>query len=688
MDTHVKNLQTREKSNTKSNTWIKYLTGCLIIGILLVALFIRLQGAKTLPPGLFRGPDAYHYYWLAHLISEEGPLPDRDMHRWLPVGRDLTQTLNLYSYALAYTHKAIRWGFPNITLYHVTIYAPVFCFCIGFGALILFLYRTKGGLFTIAVTILIATLPGTIERSTVGFSDRDSWCLMLGILAVVTYLAALQAETSCKQLFWTLSSGLSVFLGGLSWEGFGVFLSVILIVELWRFLTSETEDGFRHYILWVCSFVPTLYFASPAYRNGYGFAEHLAAFVLIPPLVLLAMRAIRILLLLKVDRLRPHARTLSLGLTLTSATLAAGYLFTQLGTFTDTTVPFSQNQLMQSVEELRAPDLFFWLSRYGGIFLFGGFGLILLHIQWLEKYSKVLAISPALFVITILFRDRLETSLGTPEHGHLLFFFSCLFYLIIFLFIAYTRKAPIENETLKVAILAWFCLWSALARGAARYDFFMGTALAFFTTEMVIHIAQNISENIPWKQKPLKTGLTVLALAVLIVFEPLGGHGTRTLYASTHLQRTFPHPPAVVDAIRWMKTHLKSEAIVAANWSYGSTLNVLGGVKTIIDQDHYIQHWIHLYHKHIYNATSEREALEYLKTHGVTHILLTKNDPQISFLRGQLSDAFVPAYPREQFTEANVNVWEIHYPPDIKTDPKYLKTGIPEIDAHLPQLSP
>ena len=95
----------------------KTLTGSLIVGILLVALFIRLQGTKTLPTGLFRGPDAYHYYWLAHLITEDGQLPARDMHRWVPIGRDLTQTLNLLTQTEPkhiYTHKAFREVFVPV----------------------------------------------------------------------------------------------------------------------------------------------------------------------------------------------------------------------------------------------------------------------------------------------------------------------------------------------------------------------------------------------------------------------------------------------------------------------------------------------------------------------------------------------------------------------------------------------
>ena len=70
--------------------------------------------------------------------------------------------------------------------------------------------------------------------------------------------------------------------------------------------------------------------------------------------------------------------------------------------------------------------------------------------------------------------------------------------------------------------------------------------------------------------------------------------------------------------------HLRRDAVVAANWTYGSQLNVLGGVKTITDQDHYIQHWVYLYYRHLFSAQSEQEALSFLKTHGATHVMLTQ----------------------------------------------------------------
>ena len=652
------------------------------MGLVLLVFWIRVQGIEHLPTGQFTETDGYFYYWQASLISEHGHLPVRDMHRWLPVGRDLGQTLNLYGYVLAYTYKTVALVFQNITLYHVCLYMPVICLCIGLGALCLYLYHTYGLIFSITTGLILATLPGSVERSAAGFGDRDAFCLMLGILAVVTYLISLEVETPRKQLFWTLASGFIVFLGGISWEGFGVFLSVIIVVELWRFLTSETEEGLGLYALWVCCFVPTLYLASPAYRNGYGFAEHLAAFVLMPPIILLAIRALRSLLLSKVDRLRPYTRPLSLGLILTSVTLVLGYVWIQQKTFADTTVPLSQNAVMTAMTELTNPHFGYWIFRYGGVFILGSIGLIVASKRYYDQTSLLVPL--ILFIATTFFREPLEKHLWNASHGTFFFSIAVICISIGFLMSAWLQKSNEPHLMTIVAFTAWFVFWVALSRDAKRYDFFIGVPLVFFTAEIIYLFSNALTRKVQQskQQRLLKTCIASLLLAGILFFPPLGAHATRAIYAATRMRKATPTTD-VTNALHWMKTALPNTAIVAAHWGYGSQINVLGGVKTIVDQDTYLQNWILLYNQHVHNATSENEALEYLKTHDATHLMLTKKDPNRSFLYGDLSDAFLPVYPKKDFDDAPVRIWEIHYPLDIKTDPKYLETGFSEIDAVL-----
>lgn len=602
----------------------------LLCAILFIAFWIRIQGVDNIPSGQFTETDAYLYYWQAQLVSEHGRLPERDMSRWVPVGRDLGQTLNLYAYAVAYTHKLTTLFFPNVSLYDFMLFAPAVCFIIGLGVLCLFLYQIYGFTFAMSVGVLLATLPSTVERSAAGFSDRDSFCWLLGILAVTTYLAKEQTQYTRKRFLFSALSGIFVFLGGLAWEGFGVFVVVILCAELWQFITSEDENHLAEYLLWVLMFVPMLFLISPAYRSGQGFSTHLIALVLIPPLVVLGIRCLRHLLITKEPLpkwCRPHARNLAFLLTLLGLAAGGIYFLSLQATFELSTVLFSKSRLMQTVTELNTPHYGYWIFRFGGVWLLGSIGLMVVSMQLWEQKGTVLVFPLGLFVLTTFFQEQLSKLLGTAMCDTL-FFCSLILVAGVALGVAWTRKAPIKNELCYVALAAWFLLWVGLSRDAKRYDFFIGVPVAFFAVELVSYISDAVSKKFKLRipQILLKGGIAIAMLTALLFWLPQGGYAKRTVYAAKGMRKVVPGRTSIEKGFRWMKAELSDTAVVAANWGYGSMLNVLGSVKTVVDQDHFIQHWIHLYCRHVFSAQSEQEALTFLKTHGATHLMLTEND--------------------------------------------------------------
>lgn len=243
----------------------------LLLLILLVGGWIRLQGLPNLPTGQFASNDAYLYYSHAETLVAQGVLPKTEMHRWVPIGRDLTEMLHGYAYALATSYKVISVFFRDVTLYQVQRVAPTVCFLIGLAVLSVFLY-VRFGFSVAAVTgILLVVMPGSIQRSSAGFSDRDGWCWLLGILAVIPYLYKESTANKHSRYLCTAISGFFVCLGGLSWEGFGGFVLAIVLIELWRFLTTDTEENLPEYVLWVLMFVPWLYLFCPAYHSGVAF---------------------------------------------------------------------------------------------------------------------------------------------------------------------------------------------------------------------------------------------------------------------------------------------------------------------------------------------------------------------------------------------------------------------------------
>ena len=623
----------------------------LCFGILFFAFWIRVQNVPNIPDGQFTENDAYLHFWQAQLISDNGKLPARDLHRWMPVGRDFGQSLNLYSYVLAYSHKAISLFFPSISLYQVTLYVPAICYTLGLGVLILYLYSTFGYLLSNIVGIILATLPGAIIRSAAGFSDRDSWCLLLGILAITTYLTSLQTESTRKSLLWTFTSGISVLFGGLSWEGFGVFVSIILFIEIWRFLTSQTEDRLLFYFLWVLTFVPMLYLVSPAYRSGQGHAKHLAAVVLLPPLILLIIRLFRFFLITKTFfpyKLSPHARLLAFVLTLLSFFGTFGYVLIQLNTFYSTPIPLGQNRLMQTISELETPDYSYWVLLYGYIFSLGSVGVLLIVIQYWKKIGVIFAVSLAFFAINVFCREYLDSQLGA-NLSNISYFAAIGSSVICFLIVAWKRNTHTENEIAYVAFTAWFLLWGALSRGAIRFDFYFGPSLAFFAIAFIHFLSNAISEKLSDQAQEktllnqhiphsiLNIGITLLLLVPLLFWTP-AAHTKHTLYVAKHLRKATPGETPIAKTFRWMKSELPPTAVVAASWIYGSQINVLGGAKTIIDQDHYLQHWIYLYNRFVFCNANDNEALEFLKTHKTTHIMLSADDIHNSDLHSYIAN--------------------------------------------------
>ena len=791
----------------------KTLTGLLLFCILFLTFWIRIQGVERIPNGRFTENDAYLYHWQANIIAEHGKLPARDMHRWLTRGRDNTQLLSLYAYAIAYTHKVFPWW----SLYQIQLYLPVLCFTLGLGVFFLFLARTFGIVFASIVALLLVTLPGSIERSAASFGDRDAWCWMLGTLAVTSYLWKEQMAPGHRRIIATLLSGFIVFLGGLSWEAFGLFVLIILAAELWKFCTTDTEKHLKEYVLYILMFVPWLYLISPAYRSGYSFTTHLFALTLLPPVAVFALRGLRALILKYYPPMRHHPRKLAGGLTLLGIVVGAGYIFLQYGAFETTAFTVFESQLMKNVGELADPTFRFWHRRYGAIFILGSLGWIIASLHFWKWKGLPLACSLALFTATTFFREHLSNWIGDSP-CNTLFLVSLATTAAALTIAGFRRKAHaacprdsgdkekwkvgeiLLTERVTIATLAWFLLWVALARGGKRYDFFIGLPLAYGTAWLLwfspAHLIQTLKDakilSLPLKERHITATFAITVLILVFFWTPLGGHITRASYASAQMRQPTPGQGTPLEqTLTWMKTALPQNTVVAANWGYGSRLNVFGGVKTITDQDHYLPHWIQDYYRHVFCAQSEREALEFLKTHKATHLMLTErgvtirapdyssigsenNDRKFAYtpllllpdkrlslikqthflyidpidlrsppetltahlkngdiaqlpyvvfqdaqrhiyktandaathggvilyytkegylqkakylrtvgwnslairlyFRGEMSDIFVPVYSTNGGDSAAFKIWEIHYPPDIQPNPKYLAT--------------
>ena len=451
------------------------------------------------------------YLSQAKTIVEDGTLPKVETHRWVPLGRDLRGTFQGYPYAIAYAYKLIRFFVPNVTIYQVQLFAPTVCFLIGLAVLCLFLYIRFGFSVAAIVGTLLVIMPGGIERSAAGFSDRDSWCWMLGAIAVTTYLW--KEDTTRKRIRYLciVLSGFFVILGGLSWEGFGGFALTIVAVELWRFLTTDVEERLWEYVLWVLMFVPSLYLLSPAYHSGGGFSSHVTAFLLFPPFVMLLLRAFRYFLtrghhlVSKFVVEQISARAISLVCCAVCILIGILYLALQRETFVQSIVPFSGASVMETVGELKSPPDIFWYGRYGHVLLIASLCLIVGCVRIWGKKALILAFTLTLFAAATFLRQYLYHVLS-PVICEYLFYGAVAFTPIAALGVAALRTESVKHEYSYIAFAFWLLLWLGLARDALRYDFFIGVPLVCFAAIGIQFVTTRLSQRITAIKKEERVG--------------------------------------------------------------------------------------------------------------------------------------------------------------------------------------
>ncbi|MDE0017709.1 MAG: hypothetical protein OXU51_16120 [Candidatus Poribacteria bacterium] len=414
------------------------------------------------------------------------------------------------------------------------------------------------------------------------------------------------------------------------------------------------------------------------------------------------------------------------------------------------------------------------------------------------------------FIMTTFQKEDIVNVIGT--HGSDTLSLMLLALMTLTLGIAAARNMThSHSQSICVLFLVWFLLWVGLASRGKRYDFFTGVAFAFGTAWLLWlspkHLIQKLKDlkilNTHPKERLVTTSLSLTVFVGILIWTPVGGDVNRAVPTATDMRHPIPGKGHLIEALEWVKSSIPQTAVLAAQWDFGTQLNVFSNVQTVTDTDHYLPHWISLYYRHVLYAQSEQEALEFLKTHRATHLLLTeqgvisksqeksfigsnlnndrlfrffplqrekipigapyrlipknnetplafmdfertnpktlsvsikfKDTTQINkeiayeqdkrtqaialenggvllffntenqlynayyvpfvgwnslavklFLRAEHSDAFVPVYPTHDEAPTLIKIWEIHYPPDIQSNPKYLKTGFPEIDQDLP----
>lgn len=734
-----------------------YISKVVLIGLLCCSLFlsvfIRTANIDHLEDTYLLGTDSYRFLRQADLIVSQGHLPDIDTQRWQLEGRDLSTSLNFFSYVLAYSYRFLNWFFPNISLYTVAVYAPIVCYVLC----LLILYVLWRQVFDTSIALLAvnfaAIFPSlNLHRSAAGFADRDTFVLLLSLFMFLFYLKAesmstktdLSSDIASSEIggrllryFYGALSGIAGGLIALSWEGAGLAIATLSIWIIVRVLRGRfSRLSALLYVIWYLCFTVLAFTFTRAYYNIWIPYAFLA--IVFPTIVLFCTLTFfvkensitgktekpvstgeRLMKLISSSNLH---RCFFGCVTVTS--LLLGLILLQSPDISDTfrrlfdnfVSPLGHSRLMLTVSELFDLNGIRFLSRYSVIALATMAGCGILVYNFVSKECVIFRLTLIGFEIALC-GTLLSLFIRKSDISFAIFGFSFLVGGITIAVAYILRNGDHLGNNKYLLVLIWVFVGLSSSRGAERYLFFIDpvfavlVSLLFFTvlrrcmreriendssekteehgsairtktalgnvpTELCVislivvselYIGYSLSDTdslMRWIFLGMMIPLTLIGIlllykmarlkisylqrfgclgtvVILILFTSsdvfsVGGFFNPAPYplhkgfvrASTEAvsKSAVPRSPKLQRRLADITEYTDEHAVIATWWDYGSKVHWFAKRATVVDEDHYIPYWIFLTARHVFSGTSATEALTFLKTHNVTHLLITTND--------------------------------------------------------------
>jgi hypothetical protein len=306
-------------------------------------------------------------------------------------------------------------------------------------------------------------------------------------------------------------------------------------------------------------------------------------------------------------------------------------------------------RLFYTVSENAKPYFTDWWGGFGWIFLlaFAGSAIYFyklfisegkskLKLQWLVPLAYVIFFTAFIF-------GRFSTN---AKYATIVSFFSAtyLYWLIgfaillaIIYLVAYYKEPSClqgtENKWVWMLLIVWFLMALLMTRGAIRL---------MFATVPPIAIAAGVAiSQITDIAKSQQNKIKYVILISLVLFSVFA---FVTAAQTTETQNKYSGsmtPGQWGDAMTWVRENTPANAVFAHWWDYGYMTITLGERAAVTDGGNE-KGWNHASGRYFLTGKDDNSTLTYLKTHNVTHILI--------------SDEEIPKYHAFSYVGSNENL--------------------------------
>ena len=674
----------------ENKNYLEILGLILLIILAFILRTSNLSLLKDITTGLYipADPDSSLFLRYAKYILEHGSLMTKDVLRYYPLGHTNLYEFNFLTNFIVYFYKFLHFFSSNVTLEYADVIFPAVTFCIALVFFYLLVKKLFDYRVALLASAFLTFMPPFLHRTISGVGDKEALAIIFFFASLYFYIFGLKSENKYSYLIGIIS-GVFTSLLGLVWGGVSFILLIIAFYMLVSISTNNFKrKDFYLYISWWFSTVFLLDIFSPL-TYSFRFIvktlpSQITTIALIGGFLYLFINEFNVFNIktrLKLDNY-PIGMIYFTILGLTGVIILplivtynysgdfnfyVNFLFTEsIALLYYITKPFSLDRFSLTVEENVKTYVVNLYSNFGKIyFLFLICASIFLFYEMfkdLKKYKFRLTASYSIFIIFFIFSSYSKTSIlnGKSIFSEIILILSSLVIMFVFLgyflYSLYKNKEnpkiePSTNEKEKVKIekynkelknykelyntftnispeyiflFLWFLITLASAKSADRLIFIFVPITTIFVAYFLIKI---YDYSLSTEDKFVKWMLIIILF--LLIFAPFinGSLIERGITAINTAQRTGPSfDQQWQHAMSWVRQNTPKDSVFAHWWDYGYWVQTFGERATLSDGGNARGAINFFIGRHLLTGRNNTEALELLKAHNATHVLIVSDE--------------------------------------------------------------
>jgi asparagine N-glycosylation enzyme membrane subunit Stt3 len=650
----------------KKKDWMFYI---LLAFITFVGVYIRtlnLSKLKDVTTGAWTlGPDLDPFLFLrwAKYIIENGSLMAHDAMRYVPLGYDTAGEMKLLAYMIAWLHKFL--GFFSLTdgVTYSAILFPVIMF--GLTAIVFFLFtkeifyednKTTKNLIALIATALFVLVPSLLPRTIAGIPEKESAAFFFIFASFYFFIKSYRMEKFRNSIIFSILAGLTSGMLGLVWGGVGFVTMTISGAVLFSFILGKI-NGKKFYLfgiwilVWAITMMPfsTRYVLSNLIESVETGVAFVVFFILLIDYILIQKNVLKIREKINGIKIPQKITVLIISVLivfiLIFALMGPEFIIKKVESVIGETIhPLDVSRFGLTVAENKQPyfisdwkesfgpvvfniPLYFWLFFMGSVVLFG------VMIKNLRKKERVLLIfGYFIFLICLIFSkyDSHPNPLdGEGNLSLLVYFGGALIFLGIFVYTYFKRYKEKELsvfEGFNFSYVLYFVILTMTiiaARGAVRLILVLGAISPVAVSYLVV---MSVKKYLKEKGEVMKLLLGIAAIIIIASFL-----FTLWVYYQSDKNTGENYAPGPYNwqwqkAMSWVRENTPKNAVFAHWWDYGYWVQTIGERATMLDGGNAITYWDYLMGRYVLTGINEKDALDVLYTHNVTHLLIDSTE--------------------------------------------------------------